>query len=45
MEFNLYVVVLAIAALCAIIGIYYCWVRKLNKHEESSTASKSGVRY
>jgi hypothetical protein len=34
------ILLLGAIALCTIIGIYYCWVRKLNQADKSIEASQ-----
>jgi hypothetical protein len=36
---NNYVMLALVCGLCAIVGIYYCWVRKLNTDNEPHTAA------
>jgi hypothetical protein len=35
------IMLIGVTALCAIVGIYYCWVRKLNKPEQAE--ERTGV--
>ena len=36
-------VLIAAMALCTIVGIYYCWVRKIDKKDQAAEASPPGT--
>ena len=37
------VALVAVTALCAIVGIYYCWVRKLGRPDKGGETQQPGT--
>jgi hypothetical protein len=37
------ILLMGVVALCAIVGIYYCWVRKLRREDKAVEPTQSGT--